>query len=438
MLLLSYSFFSYIVLSDSELEYSLLPPVGSIHFPSHSRRLEKEDFKQTSPNFFDLNPNCEQLGARYCNYSAHNIGSGSEFASWKERTQFVYVNMARMDFKAFKKAPYNAQYSCSTKSGLVPFYWSSEATQAARFHSYEITTLNTFTHNTAPQNRDLFGNELDFSKRTRHFVASPSFGMDEMTAADRGDPLDATKQWLSSADHCSHIFGSFNFLGVGYFYDASVNLRHYWTDIFLKGPPLPTQDFVGGTHDATKGTNRFLAQVQMAQAPIKVSVVVGGITTTMALLLGTAKSGTYFADIDTMAGADSDGCVPYYFEINSGATRMPSDKLYHFLTYGVNACKRNIGKGNADTTTATTMRSTTVSVHNAGSLGGRANVVVAGRKLSGTWGSISLFCWCQAVRHVGFPFFFFMYRSPQLSVLRTLHSFHNYEFWGAFLHVTRL
>ena len=204
-------------------------------------------------------------------------------------------------------------------------------------------------------------------------------GMNEMIAAGRGDPLDVTKQWLSSAGHCSQIFSSFTFLGVGYFYDASANLRHYWTEIFLKGPPLPTQDFVAGTHDATKGTNRFLAQVQMAQAPIKVSVVVGGITTTMALLLGTAKSGTYFADIDTLAGADSDGCVPYYFEVNSGATRMPSDNLYHFLTYGVNACKRNIGKGSTATTTAaTTMHPTTVSVHNTGSSpGGRANVVVA-------------------------------------------------------------
>merc|ERR1712187_374458 len=65
----------------------------------------------------------------------------------------------------------------------------------------------------------------------------------------------------------------------------------------------------------------------------------------MALLLGTPKSGTYFVDVDTLPSAGAGGCVEYYFEVNSGASRMPADKSYHFLTYGINNCKLNIGKG---------------------------------------------------------------------------------------------
>merc|ERR1712176_1054164 len=75
-------------------------------------------------------------------------------------------------------------------------------------------------------------------------------------------------------------------------------------------------------------------------------------------LMGSAKSGTYFVDIDTLSGADSDGCVPYYFEVNSGASRMPADKSYHFLTYGVNNCRRNIGNGGATPVRTTPERAT--------------------------------------------------------------------------------
>jgi hypothetical protein len=156
-----------------------------------------------------------------------------------------------------------------------------------------------------------------------------------------------TNQWLKSSGHCSQIFGSSTFMGVGYYYNANSRYRHFWTQNFMAGPALPTQDIVAGTHDTITGTNRFLVQVHMAQAPSKVSVVVGGTSRTMALLMGTARSGTYFVDIGTLSGADSDGCVQYYFEVNSGASRMPADKSYHFLTFGVNNCKRNIGKGGA-------------------------------------------------------------------------------------------
>merc|ERR1712226_446602 len=81
-------------------------------FSSHlrsSRRLAKEDFQKTSANFFDFSPNCEQKGNRFCD-SSHFLGGGNEFANWRERTQFVYTNMARMDHAAFAKAPYNAVY----------------------------------------------------------------------------------------------------------------------------------------------------------------------------------------------------------------------------------------------------------------------------------------------------------------------------------------
>ena len=143
-------------------------------------------------------------------------------------------------------------------------------------------------------------------------------------------------------------------LGVGYIYSSSARYRHYWTQNFWKGPELPKQDIVAGVHDTTSGTNRFLAQVHMSQAPNKVSIVIGGTSKKMALLLGSAKSGTYYVDIDTLPSGESDGCVPYYFQVNSGASKMPADTSYHFLTYGFNNCKRNIGKSGNTQQPATT------------------------------------------------------------------------------------
>ena len=324
----------------------MLPPaVGMKQFtPRHFRGLEAENFQKTSPNFFDLKPNCEQLGARYCDYDSHNLGSGLEFSSWLERTQFVYTNMARMDSAKFAQAPYSAKYACGTQSGLTPFYWSSELTQAARFHSNEMATLNHWAHATAPQNADLFGGSTGTGARITHFMTSTFRGWGENIAAGRGDPLAATKQWLNSHGHCTQIFGTSSFLGVGYSYKSSSMYRHYWTQNYWTGPTLPTQDLVAGTHDTTSNTNRFLAQVHMSQAPNTVSLVIAGITKPMSLLLGTAKTGTYFVDVSTLPTGDSDGCVPYHFEVN-GASRMPADTSYHFLTYGFNNCKRNIGQG---------------------------------------------------------------------------------------------
>ena len=118
---------------DHDWAEMLPPAVSRRQFtPYHFRSLQEGNLQKNSRNFFDLKPICEQLGPRYCDYDSHNLGSGLEFANWRERTQFMYANMARMDPTQFAKAPYNAQYGCTTKSGLVPFYWESAFTQAAR------------------------------------------------------------------------------------------------------------------------------------------------------------------------------------------------------------------------------------------------------------------------------------------------------------------
>ena len=320
------------------------PVVGMQHITSdRSPSLEHENFEKTSRNFFDLKPSCEQLGPRYCDYDPHSLGSGLEFASWTERTQFMYTNMARMDSAKFAQAPYNATYACETRSGLMPFSWSSELTQASRFHSNEMATFNHFDHSTAPSNADLFGGSVGIGDRIAHFMTSGTRSLGENIAAGRGDPLRVTKQWLGSADHCSQIFGVSSLLGVGYVYKASAQYRHYWTQNFWTGHTLPTQDLVAGTHDTTSNTNRFLAQVHMSQALETVSVVIGNTKKPMSLLLGTAKIGTYFVDVATLPAGESDGCVRYHFEVN-GVSRMPADSSYHFLTYGINDCKRNIGQ----------------------------------------------------------------------------------------------
>ena len=310
----------------------------------HFRSLEQENVQKTSPNFFDLKPNCEQLGPRYCDYGPHSLGSGLEFASWMERTQFVYTNMARMDSTKFAQAPYNAAYACEARSGLTPFYWSSELTQASRFHSNEMATLDHWSHSTAPQNADLFGGSLSSGDRIAHFMTSGMRSWGENIASGRGEPLRVTNQWLESANHCSLIFGANSFLGVGYFYKASAQFRHYWTQNFWSGAALPTEDLVAGTHETISNTNRFLAQVHMSPAPNTVSLIIDGATKPMSLLLGIAKTGTYFVDIATLPAGDSEGCVPYHFEVD-GVSRMPADSSYYFLTYGINNCKRNIGQG---------------------------------------------------------------------------------------------
>ena len=127
MFQLTFFFLSSVLAADSQVGdvWADMPPSISIkQFPARrlrSRRLAKEDFEKTSGNFFDFSPNCEQKGDRYCDGS-HFLGGGNEFASWFERTQHVYTNMARMDFSAFAKAPYNAVYDCTPKHGLKPFY----------------------------------------------------------------------------------------------------------------------------------------------------------------------------------------------------------------------------------------------------------------------------------------------------------------------------
>ena len=330
-------------IDDDDVWVEMPPPaVGTRHFTL--RHLEEEPLQKNSGNFFDLKPSCEQLGPRYCDYDSHSLGSGLEFASWRERTQFVYTNMVRMDFRKFGQPPYNAEYSCATKSGLAPFYWSSELTQASRFHSHEMATLNHWSHSTAPQNADLFYGSTSTGDRIEYFVSSNMQGWGENIARGYGEPLGVTKEWLASAGHCKQFFGISSFLGVGYFYKSSAMYVHHWTQNFMSGPALPRQELVAGTHDTTSNTNRFLAQVHMSQAPNTVSLVIGGATKPMSLLLGTAKSGTYFVDLATLPAGDSDGCVPYHFEVD-GASRMPADASYYFLTYGLKNCKRNIGPG---------------------------------------------------------------------------------------------
>ena len=312
----------------------------------HRRNLQSQQQKSTA-NFFDLNPRCEQLGSRYCDYGPHNLGSGLEFASWAERTQFMYTNMVRQDYTVFQKAPYNANYAC-TPATKTPFFWSSELTQASRFHSDELMSFGIFQHETATQNADLFGGSTDTFKRVRTFAVSiPNLGVAENVAGGSGTPWDTTKQWLASQGHCQTIFSDMNFMGVGY--AAGGKHGHYWTQNFLVASenyyPIG-QPIVAGTHDKlTSHTVRFFAHIATwTEAPSNVVVVVGGTTKTMTMLFGINTLGVYFVDvaIDSLP-AHTDGCVSYHFEVNSGYSRMPYDTSYSFLTYGINGCTRNIG-----------------------------------------------------------------------------------------------
>ena len=284
------------------------------------------------------------MGARFCD-GAHYFGSGTEFASWDERTQHVYANMARMDHEAFSKPPYNARYRCTPKN-THPVYWSSELTQACRFHSNQLAVFDTMGHQTPEENKDLFGNDGSFFARVAKFTNSIHNGVSENVVAGVGSPLGATTTWLTSPGHCANMIHEDHiFMGAGFAYYRFSNYKWYATNVFTGAAKSPTQDIVAGSHDVVFNKNRFLVQVHMSQAPSKVSVVVGGTTKTMALLMGTAKSGTYYVDVDTFTGAEIDGCVPYYFEVNSnaGSSRMPKDKSFHFLTFGIKNCKRNIG-----------------------------------------------------------------------------------------------
>lgn len=93
---------------------------------------------------------------------------------------------------------------------------------------------------------------------------------------------------------------------------------------------MSKQDIIAGTHDSDDDTKktRFLSQLYMTQASTKVVVIVGDKTESMSLLMVSAKSDTYYVDVDTLTGADKDGCVPYHFEINSGVSCMPADSSY--------------------------------------------------------------------------------------------------------------
>lgn len=303
MFFLYCSFACSVVLANIEggdVRVNMPPPAESMgYFTSrHSRRLAKEDFKKTSPNLFDLHPHCEQMGRRYCDYASHAFGSGFEFASWSERTQFLYTNMVRMDYKTFQKPPYamikgitgKDKYGCTPKFGLPPYYWSSELTQAARFHCNEMIVHDFVAHSTHKNNADLFDGASDTGGRIMKFVTSDGISWGENVCAGFDSPLDATNAWLSSEGHCKQIFGSRLFLGVGHIdtgYDKNTghgNSRwvNYWTQNFWgktdTGPDVPkNQDIIAGSHDFQVGTiqfgtNRFLLQVPVCLATLTQAV----------------------------------------------------------------------------------------------------------------------------------------------------------------------
>lgn len=105
----------------------------------------------------------------------------------------MYTNMDRVDHTSFEKASYKVTYKCTTKTGLVSYYWFSELTQAALFHNHEMGKHDFTDHSTSLKNKDLFDDSTDHDYSIFKFVTVGGMSWDENVVSSQGSPLAVTK-----------------------------------------------------------------------------------------------------------------------------------------------------------------------------------------------------------------------------------------------------
>jgi uncharacterized protein YkwD len=247
------------------------------------------------------------------------------FPVWRERTISVLTNAVRISPIAYKQSTVygNAALNVATVlqtsvyPAAPPLYWDYGLNQSSRQHSQEMADDDYFAH-TSVDGGDPF-------VRIQHYYTRSSTLGENIAAGTHGSEVTAMLQWLCDAPsgsspccvdgqscdgHRRNIMDPvFHALGAGYGFNAGSTYQHYWTQDFggVAAPPAPP--LVDGTHLLTGTTStRFIANFYAAAAALAVSVVIDGVATNMAVDLGNASKGTWFA-----LTSRSTGCRSYYF-----------------------------------------------------------------------------------------------------------------------------
>ena len=256
------------------------------------------------------------------------------YPTWRERAILTVTNAARMTpaeyrVSAFYSTPFNPSLAVtgvmeSRYPAQPPFWYHVDLGRAARQHSQEMADRNYFSHNSVDGGSP-------FTRIRSYYTLSSTVG--ENIAAGNSDPVRTVHQWLcdrTTSDAGTSICcldgqacdghrrgimnANFRALGTGYGYASTATYGHYWTQDFGGAAVPPYPPLTDGAHLLPTGATRFVANVSAGAAVQSVSVVVDGVSSAMALELGTASRGTWFVSMGRAAG-----CRSYHFEAVDGA-----------------------------------------------------------------------------------------------------------------------
>ncbi len=126
-------------------------------------------------------------------------------------------------------------------------------------------------------------------------------------------------------------------MGTGYGYAASSPYQNYWTQDFGGATDAPGSPLVDGSHVFVGTEIVFLANWSDAAAPRSISLVLDGVTSALALDLGSATRGTW--STRTTRGS---ACRTYHFvavDAAGSSWRYPGSG--EFRTAGEGSCSED-------------------------------------------------------------------------------------------------
>ncbi len=239
-----------------------------------------------------------------------------------ERQVHVDTNLARIAPEAFE-ADY-ALGGCSFDDFLPdeqtpkpPLGWSAPLGAAARFHSEDMATTGTFSHDSS--------DGTPFDQRVASFYAESGY-VGENIAVGYPDAWSVVfTGWMCSSGHRANIMlGDYHELGTG---------------VVASPGPYYTQDFGGGERDRAAGLlmaahdpafpaageEVTFTAIHDGQAPLAVELVLQGRAVPMDLWLGTEAAGAW--TVTTPLGG---GCEEYYVLATTadGESRFPEEGSY--------------------------------------------------------------------------------------------------------------
>jgi hypothetical protein len=269
------------------------------------------------------------------------------FPSWQERATLVLTNACRIAPTNFRdtylpSAPTILQPSAYP--AVAPLQWVLGLNQSSRVQSIDLATTSGcgFQHNSC--DGTLWN--------TRIAVYYPSYSsLGENIAAGYSDPLTTVNGWLldtvngvPSADgaptdgHRRNIMSAgFTQLGCGFATGPNPYTR-YWTEDFGRPQVAAAicSPIAAGSHLFQTGVVSFLATYYDAlnTAPQSASIVINGVSSPMALHLGTPARGTY-----RLTSPLTSSCRSYHFDFrdaSGGAVRYPARG--ELRTFGEGGC----------------------------------------------------------------------------------------------------